>query len=93
MPFKEANESQKHVRTADIRKLRVNATVRRLTCSVAWGLSFLVFHELRCNRVAVSSVCAAQFNSTCLTQSDNISRKLRLVRPRPYSQVRMGVAI
>jgi hypothetical protein len=25
---------------------------------------FLVFHEFRCSRVAVSTVCAAQFSST-----------------------------
>jgi hypothetical protein len=75
---KEANESQKHVRTADTRKLRGNATVRRLACSVAWQLSVLVLQELRCNRVAISSICAAQFSSTCSTQSDNSSRRLWL---------------
>jgi hypothetical protein len=46
--FQEANESKKHVRKAVGRKLRCNATVRSLTCSV--------FQELRCNRVAVFSV-------------------------------------
>jgi hypothetical protein len=49
---KETNESQKHVRTAETRKLRGKATVRRLACSVAWELSFSVFRELRCNCVA-----------------------------------------
>jgi hypothetical protein len=34
--------------TADTMKLRGNATVRRLACSVAWHLSFLVFCKLRC---------------------------------------------
>jgi hypothetical protein len=43
VPSKEANESQKHVRTADTRKLCDNATVRKLACLVAWELSFLVF--------------------------------------------------
>jgi hypothetical protein len=77
---KEATEPQKYVRTADTRKLRGNATVRRLACSVAW--------DLRCNCVGtVSSICAAPLSSTCSTQADNNSRKLRLpislVRPRP----------
>jgi hypothetical protein len=63
MPFKEANESQKDVRTTETRKLRGKATVRKLIYSFAWELSFLAFRELRCNRIAVSSVCAAQINS------------------------------
>jgi hypothetical protein len=48
------------------------------TGSVAWELSFLVFHELRCIHVALSLVCAAQFNFTYSTQYDNIAWKLRL---------------
>jgi hypothetical protein len=78
MPSKEASESQKYVRTADTRKLRDNATVRRLACSVAWELSFSVFCRLRCSCIAVSSIRTAPFSSTCSTQSDNNSRKWRL---------------
>jgi hypothetical protein len=88
VPSKETNESQKHVGTVDTRKLRGNATVRRLAYSVAWEFSFTVLRELRCNCVVVSSICAASFRSTCSTQSANNSRKLRLpvslVCPRPY---------
>jgi hypothetical protein len=78
VPSKEATESQKCVKTAATKKLRGNATVRRLACSVACELSFSVFRELRCSCVAVSSVCAPPFSSTSSTQSDNNSRKLRL---------------
>jgi hypothetical protein len=89
VPWKETNESQKHVRTADTRKLRGNATVRRLAYTVAWELSFSVFRELRCNCVAVSSISASPFSSTGSTQSNNNSRKLRLsvsmVCPLPYT--------
>jgi hypothetical protein len=49
MPSKEADEShQTHVRTAESRKGRCNAAVRRLACSV----SFLVF-----SRVVLQSHC------------------------------------
>jgi hypothetical protein len=75
---KEENESQKHGSTADTRKLRGNATVRRLASSVARELSFLVFRAFHCSRVAVSSVCAAHFSSTRSNHSDNNSRKSRL---------------
>jgi hypothetical protein len=74
---KGANESQKHVRTANTRKLRGNAARRNCLVLLPRSWVCLVVHELRCNRVAVSSVWAAQFNSMCSTQSDNISRELR----------------
>jgi hypothetical protein len=94
---KQMNQSS----TLEQLKLRGNATVRRLTCSVAWELSFSVFRELRCNCITVSLICAAPFSSTCSTQSDNNCRKLRLpvslVCPRPkrsfipFTRVRLSV--
>jgi hypothetical protein len=60
VPSEETNESQKHFRTADTRKLRGNATVRRLACSVAWELSFSVFLELRCRFLSLR--CCIQFH-------------------------------
>jgi hypothetical protein len=53
MLSKETNELQKHVITADNKKLRGNATVRKLACSIAWELSFSVFCQLRCNCVSI----------------------------------------
>jgi hypothetical protein len=52
--------------------------VRRLACSVAWQFSFSVCRDLCCNCVAVSSIYPAPFSSTCSTQSDQNSLKLRL---------------
>jgi hypothetical protein len=78
IPSKEANESQKHDRTADTRTLRGNATVRRLDCSVAWEL-FLslprVALRLRCR--FLNLCCLIQFHVFNL-QSDNDSRNSRL---------------
>jgi hypothetical protein len=62
MPSKEANESQKHVRRADTRNLRCNATVRKLVCSVAWELSFSVFCELRCRFLSLRYSLSVQFH-------------------------------
>jgi hypothetical protein len=76
--LKEADESQ-DVRAVETRKVLRNTTVRRLACSFAWELSFLVFHEFQCNCIAISPVCAAQFSSTCSARSDKISLKLQLL--------------
>jgi hypothetical protein len=88
-PPKSANETQNDVRTCETRQLLHNTTVRRLTWSVACELSFLVFHEFRCNCVAITPVYAPQFSSTCSNQSDKISLKLQspvsLVCPHPNS--------
>jgi hypothetical protein len=58
MPSKETNESQKQVET---RKLSCNATVRRLACSVAWELIFLV--STSCVAIALSFPQFALLNS------------------------------
>jgi hypothetical protein len=65
-------------RTADTRKPRGNAIMRRLAYLVAWELSFSVFPGLRCNCVTLSWICAAPICSTFSTQSDNNSRELWL---------------
>jgi hypothetical protein len=64
VPSKETNESQKHVRRTDTRKLRGNETVRRLACSVVWELSFSnlprVALQLRCRFLNLR--CSIQFH-------------------------------
>jgi hypothetical protein len=58
-------------RTADTRKPRGNAIVRRLACLE------VEFLGLSASCVAVSSICAAPFSNMCSTQADN-SQKMRL---------------
>jgi hypothetical protein len=71
-------KSQKHVRTAQTSKLGSNETEKTglLSCLGVVSQSYA-------SCVAVPSICAAPFSSTCSTQSDN-SRKLRLSCQFPW---------
>jgi hypothetical protein len=75
MPSQEASYSQKYV----IEQLTVgNHAATQLWEDWLAQLPGSSISQSSASCVAVSSICAAPFSSTCSTQSDNNSRKLRL---------------
>jgi len=55
-----------------------NAPVRKRACSVSRKLSFLVFHKLQCNHIAISSACIGKSSYKHCMESGKILLKLQL---------------